>query len=213
MSIRQAYNSWAESYNEMKNKTRDLEEQVDRQPLTWSYKTIVELGCGTGKNTAGLLEKCDSMIALDFSEEMLTKTRKKINSSKFSFRKQDLTENWELPKASVDLLTCSLVLEHIKDLNGIFKKASKLLKHGGKFYISEFHPFKQYSGSKARFDNGNGLQELEVCIHHISDYTNAALKHGFKLQNFEEFFDDDDKKNVPRLVSFLFQKWFFLHNR
>lgn len=206
MSISKAYNSWAESYDKMLNKTRDLEEKVARKTLDGYYKTIVELGCGTGKNTTWLLDKCDAMVALDFSEKMLGKARKKISSKKISFRQQDLTKDWNLPEDSADLISCSLVLEHIEDLDAIFKKSSKVLKKEGKFYISELHPFKQYSGSKARFDDGKETQELEVYIHHISDFTEAAAKYGFKLLQLNEWFDEDDKKNIPRLVSFLFQK-------
>ncbi|TVZ27694.1 methyltransferase family protein [Gillisia sp. Hel_I_86] len=206
MSISKAYNSWAGSYDEMLNKTRDLEEKVARQTLDGYYKTIVELGCGTGKNTGWLLEKCDSLIALDFSEEMLAKAGEKTNSSKVGFRQQDLTKDWGLPEVSTNLISCSLVLEHIEDLDAIFAKSSKILKKDGFFYISELHPFKQYSGSKARFDTGKGIQELETYVHHITDYTEAAFTNGFKLVQLNEWFDEDDKKNIPRLVSFVFKK-------
>ncbi|WP_010228236.1 class I SAM-dependent DNA methyltransferase [Gillisia marina] len=206
MSVQKAYNSWAESYDEMLNKTRDLEEKVIRETLDGYYKSVVELGCGTGKNTAWLLQKCESLIAMDFSEAMLLKAQEKIESKKVSFKQQDLNIDWGLPEDSVDLVSCSLVLEHIKDLDAVFAKASKILKTDGQFYISELHPFKQYSGSKARFDDGNGIQELEVYVHHITDYTEAAAKNGFKLVQLKEWFDDDNKENIPRLVSFLFQK-------
>lgn len=206
MSIEKAYNSWAESYDEMLNKTRDLEEKVAKKTLGGYYKTIVELGCGTGKNTAWLLQKCESLIAMDFSEAMLLKAQEKIESKKISFRQQDLKKDWNLPKDFADLVSCSLVLEHIEDLDSIFKKTAEILKTGGQFYIAELHPFKQYSGSKARFDTGSGIQELEVYVHHITDFTSAAFKNGFKLVELKEWFDDDDKNNIPRLVSFLFQQ-------
>ncbi len=206
MSVQKAYNSWADSYDEMLNKTRDLEEKVIRETLDGYYKSVVELGCGTGKNTAWLLQKCESLIAMDFSEAMLLKAQEKIEFKKVSFKQQDLNIDWGLPEESVYLVSCSLVLEHIKNLDAVFAKASKILKTDGQFYISELHPFKQYSGSKARFDDGNGIQELEVYVHHISDYTDAAAKNGFKLIELKEWFDDDNKENIPRLVSFLFQK-------
>lgn len=111
-----------------------------------------------------------------------------------------------LEAKSFNLICCSLVLEHIKDLNSIFEKASRVLKEEGQFYICELHPFKQYSGSKASFDDGNSIQELEVYTHHITDYTEAAKKYGFRLIDLKESFDEDQLETIPRLVSFLFQK-------
>lgn len=207
MSIEKSYNSWASSYDEMHNKTRDLEATVAREILgEWHYTNILELGCGTGKNTQWLLDKCDSLIALDFSEEMLTKAKQKISSKKVVFNQQDLTKDWKLVPNSMDLITCSLVLEHIQDLNLIFKKSSEVLHKAGQFYICELHPFKQYSGSKARFNTGKEIQELEVYTHHISDYTDAAFKNGFKLIQLNEWFDENNRDNIPRLVSFVFKK-------
>jgi len=207
MSIKEAYNSWSNSYDDGQNKTRDLEELVAKEQLKDSYFTnILELGCGTGKNTKWLIEKCDSLITLDFSEEMMNKAKQKINSKKVTFKQQDLTQDWNLVPKSIDLITCSLVLEHIEDLNLIFEKAAEVLKKDGKFYVCELHPFKQYSGSKARFDDGNIVHELEVYTHHITDYTNAAKKNGLRLTDIEETFDKYQLNEIPRLLSFIFQK-------
>lgn len=207
MSIDKAYNSWAESYDEMLNKTRDLEEKAARSMLKEAYfNTILELGSGTGKNTKWLAEKCDKLIGLDFSEEMIKKAKQKIQLDHVDFKQQDLMEDWNISKNSIALVSCSLVLEHVEDLNPIFKKVSEVLKTNGVFYLGELHPFKQYSGSKARFDNGTEIQELEVYTHHISDYLNAAKNNQLDLVELKEWFDEGERSNIPRLITFRFQK-------
>lgn len=207
MSIEKAYNSWASNYDGMPNKTRDLEELVTKKMIGKSYYGhILELGCGTGKNTKWLIEKCDSLMALDFSEEMMKMAKQKITSDKVTFKQQDLTQDWRLVPNSFDLIICSLVLEHIEDLNAIFEKASKVLKKEGQFYICELHPFKQYAGSKARFDNGSEIQELEVYTHHISEYLTVAENNHLHLIELKEWFDEDDKSKIPRLIAFRFKK-------
>ncbi len=143
---------------------------------------------------------------MDFSEAMLNKAKLKISSEKVVFKRQDLTKPWKLLPDSFNLISCSLVLEHIEDLDDIFKKSAQVLKKNGLFYISELHPFKQYSGSKARFDNGKEVQELEVSTHHLSDYLIAAKQHGFELLELKESFDEANNNNIPRLISILFQK-------
>lgn len=207
MSIDKAYNSWAESYDEMLNKTRDLEEKAARSMLKEAYfNTILELGSGTGKNTKWLAEKCDKLIGLDFSEEMIAKAKQKIQLDHVDFKQQDLKEDWNISKSSIALVSCSLVLEHVENLNPIFKKVSDVLKTNGVFYLGELHPFKQYSGSKARFVNGTEIQELEVYTHHISDYLSAAKNNQLDLVELKEWFDEDERSNIPRLITFRFQK-------
>jgi len=207
MTIDKAYNSWADNYDAVENKTRDLEKIAAKQTLDkYSYTTVVELGCGTGKNTEWLAEKANSITGLDFSPEMLLKAKKKIKLDKVRFLQADLTRPWDIKDNYADLISCSLTLEHISDLNFIFSEGFKKLKPEGKFFICELHPFKQYTGSKAKFENENGITELEVFTHHVSEYVKAAINNGFKILELKEWFDNDDKTGIPRLISFVFEK-------
>ncbi len=69
MSIAESYNSWADFYDSNKNKTRDLDQQVTQQILQdYKFQLILELGCGTGKNSIGLLEKTEAfMVTASFT--------------------------------------------------------------------------------------------------------------------------------------------------
>ena len=207
MKIDKAYNSWAGSYDISENKTRDLEKISAQNVLSrYEFHNVLELGCGTGKNTEWIAEKAESTIALDFSDEMLAKAKKKINSDKIIFCKADLNRKWNISDHSVDLISCSLTLEHIQNLNFIFMEARDKLKANGLFFICELHPFKQYAGSKARFDVGEKTIELQVFTHHVSDYMDAASKNAFNLRELKEWFDDSDRLEIPRLISFVFEK-------
>jgi len=207
MNIQKSYNLWSEQYDTNKNKTRDLDALVTKSTLVnFEFNTILELGCGTGKNTEWLLSKAKKIIGLDFSEGMLAKAKDKINDDKVTFIKTDLTKDWKLNNNYFDLITCSLTLEHIENLNIVFKQTYYKLKKGGLFFISELHPFKQYLGSKARFKTENGVQELEVFTHHVSDYLESASNFGFELIILNEWFDDEFKNEVPRLISIVLRK-------
>ena len=207
MNIEQAYNIWADQYDSNSNKTRDLDTKSTIETLhKFDFSTVIELGCGTGKNTAYLLKKADKIIGLDFSQEMLNKARMKIKDERVEFQKTDLTTEWKVENDYADLITCSLVLEHIKDLDFVFHQANKKLKNGGVFFISELHPFKQYSGSKAKFETKNGTQELETYVHHISEYLSAATKNGFILVELKEWFDEENSIGIPRLIGIVLVK-------
>ncbi|HEX2960567.1 MAG TPA: hypothetical protein VHO43_02180, partial [Ignavibacteriales bacterium] len=69
MTVKKAYNSWSETYDQDINLTRDLDEMVTRESLKAKrYARTLELGCGTGKNTTFLSSVSDEMWAVDFSE-------------------------------------------------------------------------------------------------------------------------------------------------
>ena len=207
MSIEKAYNSWASLYDTNHNETRDLDQKITKEVLSkYSFQSVVELGCGTGKNTVWLLDQSEQIIGLDFSQEMLNKAKVKITSDKVSFLKTDLNKDWNVASNYADLITSSLTLEHIEDLNAVFAKVYTVLKKDSLFFISELHPFKQYVGSKAKFENKDGLTELETYTHHISDYTKAAIKNQLELVEVNEWFDEDKTKQIPRLISFVFRK-------
>ena len=207
MSIEKSYNSWAEQYDTNENKTRDLDRKATIETLSkYRFDNVLELGCGTGKNTEFLITKAKFVIGLDFSEEMLNKAKEKIKSDKVRFQRADLTKPWEIENDFADLITCNLTLEHIKDLDFIFNQAYQKLKTNGKFFISELHPFKQYSGTKAKYETENGIEELEVYVHHLSEYINSALGNNFKLVEMNEWFDNHAETEIPRLISFVFEK-------
>jgi ubiquinone/menaquinone biosynthesis C-methylase UbiE len=204
MNNREAYNSWSATYDSVENKTRDTEARALRETVSGENLDILEIGCGTGKNTEFLQTITKHLIGADFSEEMLAKAKEKITSEKVEFRQLDLREEWNLPENSFDLISCSLVLEHIENLDFVFEQALKVLKKSGRFYIGELHPFKQYAGSKARFDTETGVFELECFVHHVSDFFTAGKNNGFECAELKEWFDDDDKTNIPRLLSMVF---------
>ena len=67
MSIEKAYNSWADQYDTNLNKTRDLDTKSTIETLRkLNFSKVIEVGCGTGKNTTYLLTKADQIIGLTF---------------------------------------------------------------------------------------------------------------------------------------------------
>jgi len=207
MDTRQAYNLWSLQYDTNENKTRDLEAKALRATLAnISFDSCLEIGCGTGKNTEWLVTKAKHITAVDLSEGMLLKAKEKINSNDVNFLQADITRPWMFREQSFDLVTFSLVLEHIQELDPIFEEAAQSLHPGGHVYIGELHPFKQYVGSKARFDTESGQQVLECFNHNISDFIQTAKKHGLVLADLNEFFDDNNNREIPRILTLLLKK-------
>lgn len=205
MDIKKAYNSWSEQYDTNINKTRDLEAAAIRETLqNISFANCLEIGCGTGKNTSWLITKANKITAVDLSEEMLKKAQEKVSENEIQFIQADINKEWTFTNEKFDLVTFSLVLEHIENLENIFEKAAHALKPEGYIYIGELHPFKQYTGSKARFETPEGVQVVQCFNHNISDFINAAKKYGLRIVEINEYFDDNVRTTIPRIISILF---------
>jgi ubiquinone/menaquinone biosynthesis C-methylase UbiE len=207
MNVQNAYNEWADQYDTNLNKTRDMEALVLRETLgSLVFSSCLEIGCGTGKNTVWLQTKATQVVAVDFSEEMLSKAKEKISQPNVQFLQADINEPWHFVQQPFDVVSFSLVLEHIEDLTAIFKKVADALSPNGHVYIAELHPFKQYSGSKARFETAAGTQVVTCFNHHVSDFVIAAKKAGLELVGIDEYFDDQDRNQIPRILQLLFRK-------
>ena len=199
------YNAWAYQYDNNINPTRDLDKIVTKKSLSnIDFFKVLELGCGSGKNTEWLITKADKLVGLDFSKNMLDQARKKVKTDKVTFINTDLNENWPVNDNSFDLATINLTLEHIETLDHIFNSLFMKLTQGGKCFVCELHPKKQLSGSKARFEKNGDEIALDVFYHSELEYIESAEKAGFNLIVKEEWYDN--KKAVPRLISFLFEK-------
>ncbi len=207
MSTQKLYDEWSVTYDDVVNKTRDLEKFASESVLSSvPFTSVIEIGSGTGKNTAWLAERATRVMSVDLSEEMQAVAKQKLKGANVYFRLGDIRKTWEFVDSKADLITCSLVLEHIEALPFVFREANSALNNGGHFYICELHPFKQYAGSKARFESDGGVQILECFQHHVTDYVSAATQNGFAITRIDEWFDDDNRSQIPRLISFLFTK-------
>ncbi|RZM26501.1 MAG: class I SAM-dependent methyltransferase [Pedobacter sp.] len=207
MNTKQAYNIWAAEYDTKDNKTRDIEALALKLSLaSIPFNKVLEIGCGTGKNTEWLIEKAALITAVDFSEQMLARAKDKINSNRVQFKQADITSRWNFRDGLYDLVTFSLVLEHIDNLDYVFNEVSKSLNPDGYVYIGELHPFKQYNGIKARFETEEGRQIIDSFNHNVSDFIQAGKKHGLNLVYLDEYFDDNDRSQIPRILTILLKK-------
>lgn len=207
MDIQEAYNRWSLSYDADTNRTRDLDQQVTRRLLADTrVRSILEIGCGTGKNTGFLGQIGERVHAVDFSQAMIARARHKHPGEKFTFSVADITRQWPCRDQSFELVVCNLVLEHVTDLRFVFSEAKRSLTGGGRFFVCELHPFRQYQGVQASFEHNQRRTEIKAFVHNTSDFLHAATEADMVLQAMDEWWHEDDEGNPPRLLSLRFTK-------
>jgi len=208
--IAAAYDQWAETYDTDPNRTRELAGHVLREvDLPIAGHEVVEIGCGTGRNTEWLTAQAASIRGLDFSEEMLRRARSCVTDPRVRFIQHDVRTAWPLNNDSADFIVAMLILEHVEHLQTVFTEAARTLRTGGGLFICELHPMRQLMGGQAQFSNTQTgeRQMVPAFLHNVSDFVNDGLSAGFELDRLDEWRDRDTASNsIPRLLSLLFTK-------
>ena len=208
--VADAYDRWSRQYDDDRNATRDLDAFVLRQvPLQLAGARVLEVGCGTGKNSAWLVSQVRELIALDFSPGMLDVARRRVRSDAARFVEHDITRPWPVDSGSVDVVVGNLVLEHVRELGPVFAEAARVLRAGGQLFFCELHPYRQLRGGQAHFVDAHTDETIHVAAyrHTVSEYVNDALAAGFTLRALGEWLEPDAEPGVPpRLFSLLMER-------
>lgn len=208
--VARAYDRWAACYDDDRNTTRDLDAVVVRRaPLRLTGRDVLELGCGTGKNTAWLAREARHVLALDISPGMLEVARRSVPAPTVRFVRHDVSSAWPLAAGTVDVVIGNLVLEHVQDLAPIFGEAARVLRPGGQLLLCELHPFRQLRGARAHFTDPATGETVHVpaFLHSTGEYVNQGIAAGLVLRELGEWREAGAPAEAPpRLLSVLFDR-------
>lgn len=152
---RNAMNTIEESWNVMAMAYEDFTENSDSYSYSIEWpciqkmlpkikgKSIIDLGCGTGRFTFLLeSEKPDVITGIDLSQQMLDIARDKAqrNNSTAIFAKGDLNNLDLINMNKVDFIFSSTTFHYILDLDTLFYKLFNLLNEEGSCIITLMNP-------------------------------------------------------------------------
>lgn len=96
---------------------------------------VADVGCEMGYLSSELIKKCRKIYCVDIDDNMLSKTRQRLNSDKAVFVQSDIRDI-KLADDCVDVTIAAQVLEHIPNPIPGIKELVRITRPGGKIYVS-----------------------------------------------------------------------------
>lgn len=150
---------------------------------------VVDLGSGAGIDCFLAAKKVGSegkVVGIDFTEEMITKARNNAVKGGFSnveFKLGDI-ENLPLEDNSADIIISNCVINLAPDKQRVFSEARRVLKPGGKMYVSDIVLLKELSAEQK-----NDKELIAGCVGGAllrDEYIELIKKEGFQVNIFSE---------------------------
>lgn len=133
-------------------------------------KSILDLGCGEGGYSRRLAAAGASVTAVDCSEAALRYAEQQARREGLSIAHHLRNSNdlFGIPDVSFDLVLCSMMLMDVEDLAGTLREIVRVLKPGGRVYVSMLHPC--FDGNHERGIGRQGQGETrEVVVKNYFD--------------------------------------------
>lgn len=211
-----AYDQWATVYDSDGNMLQAIDDlelttllpaflEQAQTSVTTPTISLLDLGCGTGRNTAKLLShpvpSCRqvTVTGLDFSSGMLEvaaeKLRNGVQEGRVRLAQCECFPTTSNPTASplpnvsgltpVDALISTLVLEHIP-LTPFFATVFSLLLPGGLALVTNMHE-DMGKMSQAGFVDANGVKVRgESWVYSVEETVREAERQGFEVLSVRE---------------------------
>lgn len=203
VSVEEGYDLWSETYDATPNPIVAMDARHTINLLApRPGERILDAGCGTGRNLAALLASGSLPVGMDFSLGMLRAARRKFSS--VPLVRADLQREFPFRAESFDAVLCALIGEHLNDLPAAFREIHRVLKPGGRFVFSVYHPDLAAAGKEANFSQDDVEYRLGAVRHTADDYLSLLDHAGFNEPGFREFRGDEQlAADVPSAARYL----------
>lgn len=192
VSTREGYAQWAETYEDTVKNDMDLWLLDEIKTVEWAkVERAADLGCGTGRTGAWLAaHEVRQIDGVDLTPEMLERARRRGVFA--SLRTGDVGATG-LSAGDYDLITTSLVDEHLADLAPLYRESARLARPGAAHVLVGYHPFFiMKTGMPTHFDDATGQPlAIETHVHLLSEHVTCALAAGWQLAEMHEQVIDD----------------------
>lgn len=198
VSAAQGYQRWAPFYDHDPNPLLAREKRY-LLPLLSNLrnKSALDLACGTGRWLETLIAHgCESAVGIDCSPAMLgvAKGKRAISS------RLVLASGEQLPfhAGAFDLVICSFVLGHIRELDSMVFELARVTKPGAQVFVSDLHPLAYARGWRVGFREGRERVQIDTVSR-----TPEEVAYTFSSVGFEENLNTSLKLGEPERAIFI----------
>lgn len=183
----EAYDLLASHYdNQGFNAVEAFADELQREFLTSlkHQKTVLDFGCGTGRNIPILKTMVNEVIGLDASPNMLAQLKQKYPEVKTFCT----TEDGGMPfkQNTFDLIFCTLTLGYVKQTQLLFHEWNRVLKPGGHIILIDLHPTLNQEGKSRNFKKGNKKIVIDSQAHSKEQLDSHFIPLGWRIKNYKE---------------------------
>lgn len=114
-------------------------------------RRVLDAGCGAGALTGELHAKGAAAAGLDSSAQMLRLARDRLPAS-VDLHEGDLNDRLPFADAEFDDVVASLVLHYLQDWTPALAELRRVLRQGGRLFVSVDHPIVAYNVGDSRPD-------------------------------------------------------------
>lgn len=184
LDARTAYDLWAKDYSTVTNPIKSLSDGfVESVVLPHSHR-VVDLGCGTGSHFHWAIQHgARHIIGIDVSQGMLRQAKHPHGHPIDLIRAQ--AECLPIASAAADVIICTLVAGHVRELDRLIEEMSRILCHGAHLVLTDFHYEAARRGDRRTFVTRRKVYTIEHTIHDEQTYRQALANGRFAIQRLE----------------------------
>ncbi|QDT53233.1 Trans-aconitate 2-methyltransferase [Caulifigura coniformis] len=166
---------------------------------------IVDLGCGTGEQTATLLNRWPEahVLGLDSSPEMLAKSASFVRAGQIDFQSADIS-SWE-PTGPVDILISNAALQWLPDHERLIPRLASHVAPGGTLAVQMPNRFRNTSQRIIEDAIASGpwrdrLRDIGLQRDSVlpsETYVRLLLERGFTVNSWETTYNHLLGENGP----------------
>lgn len=108
---------------------------------------VIDIGCGEGYGPAMLAGRAKTVLGVDIAPEVVEHARSRYGSDRIAFEVMDVN-GLSVEDSSFDVAVSFQVVEHLADVSGYFDEIARVLRPGGRAFLTTPNRLTISAGSR-----------------------------------------------------------------